>query len=113
MKTVDQLVSEWTEEEREKLKDLIGECREREKTISENSKRSRESLAKINESLQPFGEKPNQRASIQGYRYGFFDRTMCPVNPALWVGSFAFQCSLTPCLKFNTLIVRSRNGISG
>ena len=54
MKTVDQLVSEWTEEEREKLKDLIEECREREKTISENSKGSRESLAKINESLQSF-----------------------------------------------------------
>jgi predicted nucleic acid-binding Zn-ribbon protein len=54
MKTVDQLVLEWTEEEREKLKDLIEECREREKNISENSKRSRESLAKINESLQSF-----------------------------------------------------------
>ena len=44
MKTVDQLVSEWTEEEREKLKDLIVECREREKKISESSKRSRERL---------------------------------------------------------------------
>jgi len=54
MKTVDQLVSEWTEEEREKLKDLIEECREREKNISENSKRSRENLTKINESLQSF-----------------------------------------------------------
>ena len=54
MKTVDQLVSEWTEEEREKLKDLIEECREREKKISESSKRSREDLTKINESLQSF-----------------------------------------------------------
>jgi len=54
MKTVDQLVSEWTEEEREKLKDLIEECREREKKISESSKRSRENLTKINESLQSF-----------------------------------------------------------
>ena len=54
MKTVDQLVSEWTEEEREKLKDLIEECREREKTISENSKKSRESLAEINKSFQSF-----------------------------------------------------------
>jgi predicted nucleic acid-binding Zn-ribbon protein len=54
MKTVDQVVSEWSEEEREKLKDLIEECREREKKISENSKRSRENLAKINESLQSF-----------------------------------------------------------
>ena len=34
------------------------------------------------------------------------------LNPALWVGSFAFQCSLTPCLKFNTLEMRRRNGIS-
>ena len=54
MKTVDQLVSEWTEEEREKLKDLIEECREREKKISESSKRSRENLTKINESLRSF-----------------------------------------------------------
>jgi len=54
MKTVDQLVSEWTEEEREKLKDLIEECRKREKKISESSKRSRENLTKINESLQSF-----------------------------------------------------------
>jgi len=54
MKTVDQLVSEWTEEEREKLKDLIEECREREKKISESSKRSCENTTKINESLQSF-----------------------------------------------------------
>jgi predicted nucleic acid-binding Zn-ribbon protein len=54
MKTVDQLVSEWTEEEREKLKDLIEECREREKKISESSQRSRENLSKISESLQSF-----------------------------------------------------------
>jgi predicted nucleic acid-binding Zn-ribbon protein len=54
MKTVDQLVSEWTEEERENLKDLIEECREREKKISESSKRSCENLTKINESLQSF-----------------------------------------------------------
>lgn len=54
MKTVDQLVSEWTEEEREKLKDLIEECREREKKISESSKRSCENLTKINESLRSF-----------------------------------------------------------
>jgi DNA repair exonuclease SbcCD ATPase subunit len=54
MKTVDQLVSEWTEEEKEKFRDLIEECREREKKISENSKRSRESLTKINESVQSF-----------------------------------------------------------
>ena len=51
MKTVDQLVSEWTEEERERLRDLIEECREREKKISESSKRSCENLTKINESL--------------------------------------------------------------
>ncbi len=54
MKTVDQLVSEWTEEEREKLRDLIDECRERERIISENSTRSYENLAKIDESLQSF-----------------------------------------------------------
>jgi len=54
MKTVDQLVSEWTEEEREKLKDLIEECREREKTIFESSKRNSENLTKINESLHSF-----------------------------------------------------------
>ncbi len=54
MKTVDQLVSEWTEEEREKLRELIDECREREKRISESSKSSRENLTKIEESLRSF-----------------------------------------------------------
>ena len=37
MITVDMLVPEWAEEEREKLKDLIEECREREGEITENS----------------------------------------------------------------------------
>jgi hypothetical protein len=51
MKKVDELVAEWSEEEREKLKDLIEECREREKEIMENSRRSRESLTMLAESL--------------------------------------------------------------
>ncbi len=54
MKTVDHLVSEWTEEEREKLRDLIEECREREKKLLESSKRNGENLTKLNESLQSF-----------------------------------------------------------
>jgi seryl-tRNA synthetase len=54
MKTVDQLVSEWTEEEREKLKDLIEECREREKKLLESSKRNGENQTKLIESLQSF-----------------------------------------------------------
>jgi methyl-accepting chemotaxis protein len=54
MKTVDQLVSEWTEEEREKLRDLIEESREREKKLSENSKRNAESLTNLNDSLDSF-----------------------------------------------------------
>ncbi len=54
MKTVDQLVSEWTEEEREKLKDLIDECREREKKLLENSQRNADNLTKLNESLNSF-----------------------------------------------------------
>jgi predicted nucleic acid-binding Zn-ribbon protein len=52
MKTVDQLVSEWTEEEREKLRDLIEESREREKRLLENSKRNSENIMKLDESLQ-------------------------------------------------------------
>jgi len=36
------------------LKELIDECREREKRISENSKRSYENLTQIDESLQSF-----------------------------------------------------------
>jgi len=51
MKKVDELVAEWSEEEREQLKDLIEECREREKDIIENSGRSRENLIKLTDSL--------------------------------------------------------------
>lgn len=51
MKNVDELVAEWSEEEKEQLKDLIEECREREKEIMENSRRSRENLIKLTDSL--------------------------------------------------------------
>jgi hypothetical protein len=51
MKTVDELVSEWTEAEREQFKDLIEECRERERTLIENSRRTRESLFELTQSL--------------------------------------------------------------
>jgi len=54
MKTVDQVVSEWTEEEREKLKDLIQECRERERKSLERAKRYDENLTKLTESLQSY-----------------------------------------------------------
>ena len=51
MKKVDELVAEWSAEERDQLKDLIEECREREKEIIENSIRSRENLTKLTDSL--------------------------------------------------------------
>jgi ATP phosphoribosyltransferase regulatory subunit HisZ len=54
MKTVEELVSEWTEEEREKLRDLIEESREREKKLLENSKRNDENLTRLDESLCAF-----------------------------------------------------------
>jgi DNA repair exonuclease SbcCD ATPase subunit len=54
MKTVDQVVSEWTEEEREKLKDLIQECREREEKSVERAKSTEENLTKLKESLQSY-----------------------------------------------------------
>ena len=54
MKTVDQVVSEWTEEERDKLCDLIEECREREKKLLDHSKRNDENQAKLAESLNSF-----------------------------------------------------------
>ena len=54
MKTVDQLVSEWTEEERDKLKDLIEESRERERRLVENSKRNDKNIARLDESLHSF-----------------------------------------------------------
>jgi hypothetical protein len=54
MKTVDELVSGWTEEEKEKLRDLIEESREREKKLSENSKRTAENLTRLDESLHSF-----------------------------------------------------------
>ena len=51
MKTVDQVISEWTQEEREKLKDLIGECRERERALIENSRVRKENLTEFMDSL--------------------------------------------------------------
>jgi hypothetical protein len=54
MKRVDQLVSEWTEEERVKFRELIDECRERERKLLEGSKANDENLGKLNESLQSF-----------------------------------------------------------
>ena len=60
MKTVDQLVSEWTEEEREKLRDLIEESRERERKLLENSKRNGESITRLDESLTSFVSSLNE-----------------------------------------------------
>jgi len=54
MKTVEELVSQWTQEEREKLKELIEESREREKKLSESSKRNDENLTKLDASLNAF-----------------------------------------------------------
>jgi hypothetical protein len=51
MKTVDELVSGWTPEEKEMLKDLIDECREREKILIENSRLCKENLVKLTQSL--------------------------------------------------------------
>jgi predicted nuclease with TOPRIM domain len=51
MKTVDELVAEWSGEEREQLKDLIEECQEREKRLIENSRRSRGILTDLTDSL--------------------------------------------------------------
>jgi len=51
MKTVDEVLSEWSEEEREQLKDLIEECREREKELIKNSRRSEKNLSKLTDSL--------------------------------------------------------------
>jgi hypothetical protein len=51
MKTVDDLISEWTEEEREKLKDLIEECRERELQLMKYSASCQENLTQLTDSL--------------------------------------------------------------
>lgn len=51
MKTVNKLVSEWTEEERKKFKDLIKECQERERRLIESSRVCRYNLSKLTESL--------------------------------------------------------------
>lgn len=51
MKTVDQVLSEWSEEEKEQFKDLIEECLERERKLVEHSKRSEENLSKLTGSL--------------------------------------------------------------
>jgi len=46
-KTVDDIISTWTPEERETFKDLIGECRLREKTITENTRLSLDGLKRL------------------------------------------------------------------
>lgn len=51
MKTVEELVSGWTPQEREELRDLIEECQEREKRLIENSRACKESLIQLTESL--------------------------------------------------------------
>ena len=51
MKTVEELVSGWTPEEKEEFKDLIQECREREKKLIQSSRACKESLIQLTESL--------------------------------------------------------------
>jgi hypothetical protein len=51
MKTVNEVVSEWTREERERFKDLIQECQEREERLIENSKACKQNLIQLNDSL--------------------------------------------------------------
>lgn len=51
MKTVEQLVSGWTIEEREEFRDLIQECQERERKLIENSRACKESFMQLTESL--------------------------------------------------------------
>ncbi len=51
MKKVNKLVSEWTEEERSKFKNLIKECQERERRLIENSRVCKENLSRLTESL--------------------------------------------------------------
>jgi uncharacterized protein YfcZ (UPF0381/DUF406 family) len=51
MKMVDEIVAEWSGEEREQLKDLIEECRARENRLIENSRRSRKILTDLTDSL--------------------------------------------------------------
>jgi len=50
-KTVEELISEWTPEEREKFKDLIEECREREKCNHRNLRQSLAGLKRITDNL--------------------------------------------------------------
>jgi hypothetical protein len=45
--TVDELITDWTEEEKENLKELIEECREREKSIEENRRLSLKGLKRL------------------------------------------------------------------
>jgi len=51
MRTVYKLVSEWTEEERRKFKDLIAECQERERRLIETSRICKNNLSKLTETL--------------------------------------------------------------
>ena len=49
MKTVENIVSKWSLEERERFKDLIAECEERERKINIYSNATRYSLDRLSE----------------------------------------------------------------
>jgi iron-sulfur cluster repair protein YtfE (RIC family) len=47
MKTVDEVIASWTPEEREQFKDLIDECKKRERMIADNRDKSLKGIKAI------------------------------------------------------------------
>ncbi len=73
MKTIDELVSALTPEERERFNDLIDECREREKSLIETSKASQENLLKLKElEIGLFTNSSELRKSLEGVAHSLF-----------------------------------------
>lgn len=57
MRTVDEVIASWTNEEREQHKDLINECRERQQRLMENIKiRDRLLKAVVDDRLGQYAE---------------------------------------------------------
>ncbi len=79
MKTVDEVISAWTPEERENLKELIEECRERERRVLENATQSQAHLAELTRCLISFvtaSEKMKEKAEeVSNDLFGIYLRS--------------------------------------
>ena len=97
MKTVDELVLGWTPEEKEMLKDLIDECREREKILIENSRFCKENLVKLTQSLSfLFSGLMNLRRRFLNWQRTYGEFTSIDIIRTCHPRDFLFVLDLRP-----------------